>query len=53
MSLGSYHHINFIQATKSDVLTTLMYNICHNGLLYLQKIVLQSFSANSEGLAKE
>ena len=45
---GNYHHISFIRAIKSGVLTMLIQRICHKGLLHLQKIVSQPFSANRE-----
>ena len=45
---GNYHHISFIRAIKSGVLIMLMQKICHKGLLHLQKIVSQPFSANRE-----
>ena len=43
---GNYHHISFIRAIKSGVLTILIQKICHKDLLHLQKIVSQPFSAN-------
>ena len=46
--LGNYHHISFIRAIKSGVLTMLIQKICHKGILHLQKIVLQPLSANRE-----
>ena len=49
ISLGyNYHHISFIRAIKSGVLTMLIQKICHEGLLHLQKIASQPFSANRE-----
>ena len=45
----NYHHISFIRAIKSCVLTMLILKICHKDLfLHLQKIVSQPFSANRE-----
>ena len=41
--LGNYHHISFIRAIKSGVLTILIQKICH-----LQKVVSQPFLANRE-----
>ena len=35
--LGNYHHISFIQAIKSCILTMLIQKICHKGLLHLGK----------------
>ena len=45
---GNYHHISYIRAIKSGVLTTLIQKICHKGLLHLQKNVSQPFSVNHE-----
>ena len=45
---GNYHHISFIRAIKSGVLTMLIQKICHKGLLHLQKADSQPFSANRE-----
>ena len=46
---GNDHHISFIWAIKSGVLTEMfIQKICHKGLLQLQKIVSQPFSANRE-----
>ena len=45
---GNYHHIHFIWAIKSGVLTMLIQNVCHKSVLHLQKIVLLPFSGNSE-----
>ena len=42
---GNYHHISFIWAIKSGVLTMLTQKICHKGLLHLQKIVSQPHTA--------
>ena len=38
----------YIRVIKSGVLTMLIQKICHKGLLHLQKIVSQPFSANRE-----
>ena len=45
---GNYHHFSFIRAIKRSVLTMSIQKICHKGLLHLQKIVSQPFSANRE-----
>ena len=45
---GNYHHISFIRAIKSGVLTMLIQKIGHKGLLHLQKTVSQPFSATRE-----
>ena len=45
---GNYHYISFIREIKSGVLTMLIQKICHKGILHLQKIVSEPFSANRE-----